>query len=171
MNMDAGASAGGEQRLPPLRFGAGLVFSMLIVLTIPFMVIQPINALAYGLGFGRTVSVEVTKSSSPGSPTSRSYSSGEGRVIGENRTVQIDGVTAGETVRARTKLITTGSPEDVYRANSNLPYADFTGALAFIVVGLPALVVLVGGITLLVHPQLRLKVRWARSPQSRQDDC
>lgn len=115
--------------LGTLVFGAGALFAA----------VQPVNALAYLLGLGESVTIEVTESS-VGSFGGNGSHQGTGTIVGDGRTVQLWDVTKGETVHARTALIDlslTGVPayRDAAQASK-----DFLWLIGLVVLGAPAVI-------------------------------
>ncbi|WP_336086544.1 hypothetical protein [Nocardia sp. SSK8] len=80
-----------------------------------FSAIQPINVLAYWLGYGESSQVLVTKGSSSSSSIGRSEA-GEGRIIADDRVVRLYGASVGDTVTARPRLIALGAKQYVYHS-------------------------------------------------------
>ncbi|WP_156910242.1 hypothetical protein [Nocardia mangyaensis] len=79
-----------------------------------FFASQPINVLAYWLGYGEPIQVEVTKGT-PGSSIGRG-GPGEGRVVPDGTQVWLYTVNTGETVTARPRLINIGARPHVYHS-------------------------------------------------------
>ncbi|WP_280341411.1 hypothetical protein [Nocardia neocaledoniensis] len=106
-----------------------------------FFVSQPINVLAYWLGYGEPVQVVVTEGSANlsigrGDP-------GEGRVIADNSTIRLYGVTTGETVTARPRLIDIGA--NSYAFHSPLwAAADLLYLIPTVLFGFPFALVILG---------------------------
>ncbi|MCP2320494.1 hypothetical protein APR12_005876 [Nocardia amikacinitolerans] len=118
-----------------LCFGSASLFSLA----------QPVNVLAYWLGYGDAMQVVVTKGST-GSSFGRDGEPGEGRIVSDGGTVRLYGVRAGETVTARPRLIDLGAQPYAYhsglRAAEDLvwliPSALFGFPFALLILGVLA---------------------------------
>lgn len=106
-----------ESRKPVQRFGwllvvglLGLCFGSMAL----FSLSQPINVLAYWLGYGDARQVEVTKGSS--SSSFGRGEPGEGRVVADGSTVLLYGADTGDTLTAHPRLITLGGTPYVYHS-------------------------------------------------------
>ncbi|APE33554.1 hypothetical protein BOX37_05735 [Nocardia mangyaensis] len=100
------------------RIGWGLLFGLVglcLGAATLFSLAQPVNAVAYWLGYGETMRVEVTKGSM-GSSFGRDGRAGEGLVETDGRTVRLYGVDAGDTVTARPRLIEIGAEPHVHHS-------------------------------------------------------
>lgn len=80
-----------------------------------FSITQPVNVVAYWLGYGETMRVKVTTGSS-GSSFGSDGRPGEGRVDADGRTVRLYGVNAGDVVTARPRLIDIGAEPYAYHS-------------------------------------------------------
>lgn len=107
-----------------------------------FSLSQPVNVFAYWLGYGDAVPVEVTKGSS-GSSFGRSSDLGEGRVVGDGRTVRLYGVDAGQTVIARPRLIDLGSRTYAYHSGIGAA-EDLVWLFPTVMFGFPFVFLLIG---------------------------
>lgn len=100
------------------RIGWGLLcglFGLCLGAATLFSLAQPVNVVAYWLGYGETMHVEVTTGST-GSSFGRDGRPGEGLVQADGRTVRLYGVDAGDTVTARPQLIEIGAEPRVYHS-------------------------------------------------------
>lgn len=93
--------------------GAGVLAIALVGLAL-FFLSYPVNIAAYYLGYGEEMRVEVVEGSRSLGPPVDSKWLGEGRVVGEGRTVGIYHVTTGEVITARPRLIDLGAQEKRY---------------------------------------------------------
>ncbi|GEM29818.1 hypothetical protein NN3_08250 [Nocardia neocaledoniensis NBRC 108232] len=106
-----------------------------------FFVSQPINVVAYWLGYGEARQVVVTEGSS-GFSLGRG-DPGEGRVVADNSTVRLYGVRHGETVTARERLIDVGA--NSYAFHSPLSAAaDLLYLIPTVLFGFPFVLLVLG---------------------------
>ena len=133
----------------PLRFWriiGGVVGIALTALSVVFL-IKPINVIAYYLGYGEEMRVEVVRGTSFAGPDADSSGPGEGRVIGDGRTVEIYSADSGEVVTARQPLISLRG-NDVYHGSATVLHgliSQTIAAILFGVFGLPLLLLLAPG--------------------------
>ncbi|MEV0335846.1 hypothetical protein [Nocardia sp. NPDC050717] len=119
-----------------------------------FFVSQPINVFAYWLGYGEPTQVVVTEGSTSfsmgrGDP-------GEGRVIADDSTIRLYGVSAGETVTARPRLIDIGA--NSYAFHSPLwAAADLLYLIPTVLFGFPFALLILG---IIAPGRLRGITRW-----------
>lgn len=107
-----------------------------------FALTQSVNVVAYWLGYGDTMRVEVTKGS-VGSSFGRDSDPGEGRVVGDGRTVRLYGVHPGETITARPRLINIGA--EPYAYHSALGAAeDLVWLIPSAIFGVPSAIFILG---------------------------
>ncbi|MEV0293955.1 hypothetical protein [Nocardia sp. NPDC050710] len=116
-----------ENQKAPHRVRAAIVNILLVVMLLLFaacplfVLLPPVNTLAYFAGYGDTVQVQVTKSSS-GSTGFGKGDHGIGRIVGDGREVWLFGVREGETVSARTQLIRLSMKPTVYPTSAQALY-------------------------------------------------
>ncbi|MFF2086879.1 hypothetical protein ACFVVM_24155 [Nocardia sp. NPDC058176] len=79
-----------------------------------FSLSQPINVVAYWLGYGDPIQVEVTKGST--SSSIGRGSPGEGRVVTDDTEVLLYGAQAGETLTAHPRLISFGGKPYIHHS-------------------------------------------------------
>lgn len=138
----AGPTRGRGMGLSLKRLPAG-VLGILLMLGALFLLTGPINVVAYYLGYGEEMRIEVTTGTSFDSPSDDS-TPGRGRVIGEDRVVELYGVTAGEVVTARPRLIEIGATRYVYTGHASVLWG-LTYIFGVVVLGLPGLLLLILG--------------------------
>ncbi|MGI5222364.1 hypothetical protein [Nocardia sp. CA-290969] len=126
-----------------IRGVAGCV-GLALTLGALFFLSDPINVVAYYLGYGEKMQVEVIEGATNNSPDRDEP--GLGRVIGEDRTVGVYGVTAGEVVTARPRLLDLGAAEMrfVYTGHASVLPGLFS-IFGCLVLGLPGLLFLLVG--------------------------
>lgn len=109
-----------------------------------FFLTDPINVIAYYLGYGEEIQVEVIEGAGTNSP--KRTEPGEGRVLGEDRIVGVYGVTAGEVVTARPRLLDLGAEKMrfVYTGHASV-LPGLLSIFGCLVLGLPGLLFLLVG--------------------------
>lgn len=100
------------------RIPAG-VLGIVLTLAALFLLADPINVVAYYLGYGDEMQVRVVVGTGFDAP-SDDAEPGWGRVIGEDRIVELYGVSAGEVVTARPRLIELGARRYVYTGHASV---------------------------------------------------
>lgn len=94
----------------------GLALSMLTAV----LLFEPINVAAYYFGYGEEIRIEVTVGTDDLGPGPDASEPGVGRVIGEDRTVKVYDVDAGEVITARPRLIEFGENAIVYHGHASV---------------------------------------------------
>ncbi|WP_280397159.1 hypothetical protein [Nocardia carnea] len=109
-----------------------------------FFLSDPINVIAYYLGHGEEIQVEVIEGAGANSP--KRTEPGEGRVLGQDRIVGVYGVTAGEVVTARPRLLDLGAEKMrfVYTDHASV-LPGLLSIFGCLVLGLPGLLFLLVG--------------------------
>jgi hypothetical protein len=137
---------------PPNRSANLLTRLLFAVLGVLFaagalaMLIKPVNAVAYWLGYGEAIRVDVVETGHGGALGWSSEAS-VGRVVDSGVKVRLFGFTAGETVTARPQLIDVGVDAYVY-TGSGPAASDLAFLIGFLVLGLPALIFLLAAYSL-----------------------
>lgn len=101
------------------RIVGGIVGLALSMLAAVFL-IEPINIVAYYFGYGEEIRIEVTVGTSDLGPGPDSSEPAAGRVIGEDRTVNLYDAYAGEVITARPRLLEFGENAIVYHGHASV---------------------------------------------------
>lgn len=135
-----------------------------------FLLADPINVVAYYLGYGEDIRVEVTQGTNSTGP-GRDSILGTGRVIGENRTVNLYDASDGDVVTARPRLIDTGAKKYVFHGNRSV-LSGLTSIIGVFLLGTPGVLLLLMGfapVGLLVRLEPLMR-RLTRALEARRHD-
>ncbi|MBF6350251.1 hypothetical protein IU448_14670 [Nocardia flavorosea] len=111
-----------------------------------FFLTHPINVIAYYLGYGEEMRVEVIEAGRGDSSFGRGAEPGQARVLGEDRTVGVFETSVGDVVIARPRLLDLGAAEMRYAYTGHASVLPgLTSIFGVLVLGFPGLLLLIGG--------------------------
>lgn len=109
-----------------------------------FFLTDPVNVAAYYLGYGKEMRVEVIEGAGSSGPDRNEP--GRARVLGEDRTVGVYEVSAGEIVTARPRLLDLGAAKMRYAFTGHASVLPgLTSILGGLVLGVPGLLLSIVG--------------------------